>query len=289
MAAFCDKPAPAACRDKPAPAAGRELYHWLGFETAENSHNTATAAVVGNLPRKPFQRPFVILQVVGCVAVAVSTARQLGPAISLASIFTTYFAFDLYSGLVHYCLDWEGFNSLPFFGPLCRTFQHHHKDTTFIWRSDVYTNLSEVGLFLHISDTLPLVALSWSGAMRVPAIVWYCSAWKTLHSMIGELAHRAAHKPPSVRSGLERALQRSGIYLDPKYHLQGHHHNLDEQFCELGWMDAVFDGMRRWMTPNRWFWAAVTVCASFVDTWVLSWATMAAVRALGTSASAPIA
>eukprot|EP01052_Picozoa_sp_SAG31_P007567 SAG31_NODE_362_length_16904_cov_7.893218_4_plen_290_part_00 len=259
-------------------ATGRELYHWLGFEANEARTASPTAAVVNSLPQQSWQPPFVLLQVAGCVFVAARASRELSPAVSLVTILTTYLLFDLYSGWVHYCLDWEGFNFVPLLGPLCRTFQHHHSDTTFIWRSNIWTNLSEVGLFVHISDTLPLALLCGYLGVHVPPIYWYCSAWKTLHSMIGELGHRAAHKPPTVRSGFERSMQRCGIFISPKYHLQGHHHNLDQQFCELGWMDPVFDAMRC-VTTNRWAWAAFTFCSSFADTWLLGGVTMAVANA----------
>ena len=255
-------------------AAGRELFQWLGFEAKEAHTASATAAAVNSLPGRPFQRPMVVLQVATCLYCAVTAGRELGPSISLVTIVTTYLLFDLYSGWVHYCLDWEGFNDVPFLGPLCATFQHHHSDTTFIWRSNIWCNLFEVGFFLHISDTLPLAVLSGCFGAHVPPIYWYCSAWKTLHSLVGELAHRAAHKPPPVRSGLERLMQKSGIFLQPRYHLQGHHKNLHEQYCELGWMDPIFDAMRR-VTTNRWAWAVFTFCASYADTWVLGAVTMA--------------
>jgi len=225
-------------------------------------------AVVNSLPRRPFQPLFVLSQVAACLLViAGTTYTALGLRTGLACVVSTYFLFDIYSGWVHYCLDWEGFNSLPLFGPLCQTFQHHHKDTTFIWRSNVWTNLSEVGLFLHISDTLPLAVLCYK-QMHIPPVFWCCSACKTLWSMAFELGHRAAHKPPMVRSRFERFMQRAGIYLDPKLHLSGHHKNLDEQFCEGGWMDPAFDVMRL-VVSNRWFWAVFTLVASFLDTWLL--------------------
>merc|ERR1712146_499873 len=124
--------------------------------------NSATMAVVNSLPRRPFQPLFVLSQVAACLLViAGTTYTALGLRTGLACVVSTYFLFDIYSGWVHYCLDWEGFNTLPLFGPLSQTFQHHHKDTTFIWRSNVWTNLSEVGLFLHISDTLPLAVLCY--------------------------------------------------------------------------------------------------------------------------------
>ena len=97
---------------------------------------------------------------------------QLPLAVSMQCIVLTYFLFDLYSGWVHYCLDYEGFNSIPFFGDLCHTFQHHHKDTTFIWRVNIWTSLSEVGLFLHVSDTLPLAILAWRGAYWTKQLSW---------------------------------------------------------------------------------------------------------------------
>ena len=273
-AAEADAEAKAEADDTFIAAKGREFYHWLGFEATEARMASKTAAVVNSLPRRSWQPLFVLLQVACCLYVIARAGRELGLAVALPTIVTTYLLFDLYSGWVHYCLDWEGFNFVPFFGPLCQTFQHHHRDTTFIWRSNIWTNLSEVGFFLHISDTLPLALLSGYLGVHVPPIYWYCSAWKTLHSMIGELGHRAAHKPPSVRSGFERSMQRCGIFLNPKYHLYGHHKNLNEQFCELGWMDPVFDAMRR-VTTNRWAWAAFTFSASYADTWLLGAATMA--------------
>lgn len=255
------------CAEEPfVPAGGRELYHWLGFEAKEAPTGSA-ATVVNSLPCQRFQRPCVLLQVAACVCTTMHAGWQLGAPTSLAGLVATYFMFDIYSGWVHYCLDWEGFNDVPFFGPLCQTFQHHHKDTTFIWRSSVWTSLSEVGIFLHISDTLPLAVL-WLRGMHAPPIFWFCSASKTLWSMVGELGHRAAHKPPRVRSGFECAMQRAGIYLDPKYHLGGHHRHLDQQFCELGWMDAVFDAMRC-VVSNRWAWGVFTLVASYADTWLL--------------------
>ena len=116
-------------------------------------------------------------------------------------------------------------------------------------------------------------------------IFGYLSAWKTVWSMVGELGHRAAHKPLKVRSRFERAMQKTGIYLDPKYHLSGHHRNLDRQFCELGWMDPVFDLMRCVVT-NRWAWAVFTFIASFADTWLLGMAITWLVEAKGTMMSA---
>ena len=253
-------------------AKGRELYHWLGFEMKEKHQVSPGAAVVSSLPRRGFQPMFVILQVVGCAFVALRAGSQLGGSVSIVGAVSTYFLFDLYSGFVHYCLDWEGFNQLPFFGPLCQTFQHHHADTTFIYRSNVWTNLSEVGLFLHISDSLPLGILYLCG-VHVAPLFWYLSAWKTLWSMVGELGHRAAHKPPRWRSPFERTMQKMGIYLDPKYHLSNHHRHYDIQFCELGWMDPVFDLMRC-VVSNRWAWALITFVSSYADTWLLGMAIM---------------
>ena len=170
---------------------------------------SATAAVVNSLPRRSFQPAFVLLQVVGCAVAIAAAGAELGLPLVLLCVVSTYFMFDLYSGMVHYCLDWEGFNWLPVFGPLCQTFQHHHRDTTFLWRSNFWTNLSEVGLFLHISDSLPLAVLSYR-RVHVPPIFWCCSACKTIWSLLFELGHRAAHKPPTVRSRFERFMQRSG-------------------------------------------------------------------------------
>ena len=250
-------------------ASGRELYHWLGFESKETTVSS-TAAVVNSLPLQPWQPAFVLVQVAACVYIIATSGPALGLPIALACAVSTYFLFDLFSGFVHYCLDWEGFNHIPFFGALCQTFQHHHKDTTFIWRSNIWSSVSEVGLFLHISDTLPLALFTYH-KVHVPHIFWYCSACKTLWSMVGELGHRAAHKPPTVRSRFERFMQRIGIYLDPKFHLNGHHNpkwGFQEQFCELGWMDPIFDAMRL-VIANHYFWGLFTLAFSYFDTWVL--------------------
>ena len=71
----------------------------------------------------------------------------------------------------------------------------------------------------------------------------------------------------------EPALLSCTVYLDPKKHINGHHRNLDEQFCEGGWMDPIFDAMRA-LVSNRWLWGAFTLAASFADTWLLGCATM---------------
>ena len=246
------------------PAPGRELYHKLGFETKERS-NSRTSASVASLQPRSWQAPFVLVQVAMCLGVIAATAPTIGAVAAVVGSIVSYLLYDLLSGMAHYVLDQTTFNTLPFFGDLARTFQHHHADTTFIWRSSAWTSLSEVGLFLHLSDSVPLLVLSLL-SRSPPPIFWYLSACKTLVAFLGELGHRAAHKPPSVRSRLERALQRAGLYIDPKYHLGAHHTNLEIGFCELGKMDACFDAMRA-VCANHWLWAALTLVMSYADTW----------------------
>ena len=113
----------------------------------------------------------MLVQVAACVYIIATSGPALGLPIAFFRAVATYFFFDLFSGFVHYCLDWEGFNHIPFFGALCQTFQHHHKDTTFIWRSNIWSSVSEVGLFLHISDTLPLALFTYH-KVHVPHIFW---------------------------------------------------------------------------------------------------------------------
>ena len=81
-------------------------------------------------------------------------------------------------------------------------------------------------------------------------------------SLMQEFAHLAWN------TMLERAMQRSGLYIDPKAHLAGHHRDIETQFCELGKMDPVFDLMRL-VVVNRWAWGVFTLVMSYADTWLL--------------------
>lgn len=130
-------------------APGRELYQRLGFEVKEKPLRSATEAVVNSVPCKRFQPPFVLLQVAMCLYIAVRAACSLPLHVVLSCVCGTYAMYDLLSGWAHFCLDYEGFNTLPFgLGDLCRTFQHHHLDTTFIYRVNCWTSLSE-GAYRH--------------------------------------------------------------------------------------------------------------------------------------------
>ncbi len=131
-------------------ASGRELYHWLGFESKETTVSS-TASVVNSLPLQPWQPAFVLVQVAACVYIISTSGPALGLPISMCCAVMTYFLFDLLSGFVHYCLDCEGLKQITFFGDLLKTFHKHHNDTTLICRSNIWSSLYDVGLFLHIS------------------------------------------------------------------------------------------------------------------------------------------
>ena len=114
-------------------AVGRELYHCIGWEVPEINRGGSFRATPNSLSHMAFQKPFVLFQVSACLLVAAWSGYQIGGVSSFVALLGTYFSFDLLSGMTHYCLDDEKFNHLALIGLLCQTFQHHHRDTTFIW------------------------------------------------------------------------------------------------------------------------------------------------------------
>jgi len=181
----------------------------------------------------------------------------------LPSIVIYYWAEDLMGGIVHIVLDEEKNLDHPILWEAVLLFRWHHIIPRDLARKDFFNvtqDMLEIGWFGHVF----LVYLpAYIGILPVGrGDILPFLLIKMVYAILGQAAHRAAHKSSDECNWFETAMQKCRMFIQREEHNK-HHKNHDHRFTITnGSMNYLIDGAYR-LTRNRHFWIFMLVLDIF--------------------------
>merc|ERR1712070_554374 len=121
-------------------------------------------------------------------------------------LFMAVCAVDLFSGVLHICLDNPNFVRMPVIGPQCQSFQTHH---------DAPTRLLLVPWFGYLSEHHAILAIVMStvAANRKSQPFRVFLVYSAVFSEFMMASHRWSHLHPLEQPWLVRSFSQAGILM----------------------------------------------------------------------------
>jgi len=180
-----------------------------------------------------------------------------------------YVWFDLYSGVLHVCLDdvrnLGGWKSTVLF-QAAYEFQWHHSIPRDICIKSYLGCCADLNVIVSTSICLNLPHLMAGGGTMAALM-----GLKLVFAYFGQHCHRQAHNAPQNRPGYVKFLQGAGLMLTQTKHNQ-HHRTHDRNFCLLGYADPIINWGLENVTKNDVAWFFLWTAMTAADLWALNWA-----------------
>jgi palmitoyl-[glycerolipid] 3-(E)-desaturase len=145
----------------------------------------------------------------------------------LFSIVWNFFLYDVFSGLLHICLDNPNFIAFPIIGDSCLEFQWHHHIPTDITSKSFFEVCGDLNA--SVVYALAMIFSPYAFAIRTKTAV-ILAIGKLLMAYFGQFCHRMSHTPAPKRGVVVQFLQGVGIMIPAKEH-GIHHQTYDSNFC----------------------------------------------------------
>jgi len=94
---------------------------------------------------------------------------------------------------------------------------------------------------------------------------------KLLMAYFGQHCHRSSHMPKNRRPKYVVALQNCGLMLDQTMHNGHHRAPHDENFCLIGFSDAVINALLKFGGHNDTAWFVLWLATTLFDVTILCW------------------
>jgi ubiquitin-conjugating enzyme E2 variant len=197
------------------------------------------------------------------------------PLASFATVFVTYFAIDVFSGIFHIVLDNPAFaDNKAYYNviqPLAAGFQEHHLDVTLIYRMPLLEHLRPMSLpsmFCFATGKL-FTQLSPNDDPGRLFTIFHLSV--TAFLILMQLAHRWSHIiNPEARPWGVTTLQRWGLLVSASEHRKHHQVPYEAHFCILsGSCNPLMNQLVKVLPPLSTHWLEVFVLAFFVPYFIL--------------------
>jgi len=196
-----------------------------------------------------------------CIAIFAFDVRwmlQNLATIQNAAIFVlAMLAVDLFSGVLHICLDNPNFATMPVIGPQCMSFQTHH---------DSPNRMLQVPWFGYLSEhhTVLAVALATvTGNFKSQPLRIFL-LYSAVLSEFMMASHRWSHMHPLEMPWLVSVLCKAGILLPVRMHSY-HHVTYDCNFCIFtGWCNPLLNFSLRFVHHRSRAWLFALVALVFV-------------------------
>jgi len=164
---------------------------------------------------------------------------------------------DLFSGLLHVCLDNPNFVNMPLIGPQCQSFQTHH---------DSPTRMVQVPWFGYLSEHHAMVAVvllcGLGNRKNRPLRVFLL--YSAIMSDLMMASHRWSHVHPSKVPAVVSTLSKMGILMPIKMHSY-HHVTYDCNFCIFtGWFNPLLNLCTKVVHPYSRVWLVALFAYCFV-------------------------
>ena len=199
------------------------------------------------------------------------TAQWLGAGVALyggAVMFITFLLsflfYDLYSGILHLCLDHPDNIHVPVLGQPCLEFQWHHHIPEDIVTKGLFEALADLNLVAVLLFSLHYFFTANFGEDK---LVMACLGCKVVMAYFGQYSHRASHTRLGDRSALAKWLQRSGLMITVADHHKHHTEPHDSDFCLIGLCNPVMNRLIKFIPAynNPKFYCALFAVWSFAD------------------------
>jgi len=178
-----------------------------------------------------------------------------------------YLWYDLYSGVLHVCLDdvrnLGGWKSVVLF-QAAYEFQWHHSIPRDICIKSYLGCCADLNVIVAASIALNVPHLLAGGGTMAALM-----GLKLGFAYFGQHCHRQAHNAHASRPAYVRLMQRAGLMLTQTKH-NLHHRTHDQNFCLLGYADPVINWGLKNVTKNDTVWFSLWLVMTAVDLWLLN-------------------
>eukprot|EP00927_Polykrikos_kofoidii_P021874 TRINITY_DN20582_c0_g1_i1.p1 TRINITY_DN20582_c0_g1~~TRINITY_DN20582_c0_g1_i1.p1 ORF type:complete len:599 (+),score=61.34 TRINITY_DN20582_c0_g1_i1:97-1893(+) len=164
---------------------------------------------------------------------------------------------DVYSGVLHICLDNPNFVQLPIIGPQCQSFQTHH---------DAPTRLLVVPWFGYLSEHHAIMAICMCtvAGNRKSRSLRVFLAYAVVFSELMMASHRWSHVHPLEQPWAVKSLSQVGLLMSVRMHSY-HHVTYDMNFCIFtGWFNPLLNCAVWLIHHQSQFWLYALIFINFI-------------------------
>lgn len=160
-----------------------------------------------------------------------SCVLRYGVAVLFITFLISFVFYDLYSGILHLCLDHPDNIDVPVLGQPCLEFQWHHHIPDDIVTKGIFEACADLNLVATLLSSIHFCFTSNWGEDKLALGGLAC---KIMLAYFGQYSHRSAHNRLGDRSALAMWLQRNGLMISVADHHKHHTMPHDTEFCLIG-------------------------------------------------------
>ena len=199
-----------------------------------------------------------------CAYWACDLAATYGAAVTVICFLLNFLAYDLYSGILHLCLDHPENIDVPIMGQPCLEFQWHHHIPEDIVVKGLFEACADLNLVGCLLLSIQYFGVSGMGADK---LVLGCAGMKAMIAQFGQYSHRASHTRLADRPPFAKWCQNQGLMITVKDHHKHHTAPHDTEFCLIGVCNPIMNRLIKFMPPyeNNKFYLGLFAAWSFLD------------------------
>jgi hypothetical protein len=228
-----------------------------------------TSLLQAGLPVYNDDRWMIMPILLGGLAVfwAASCAAQYGFSVMVIAFLLNYVFYDLYSGILHLCLDHPDNISAPILGQACLEFQWHHHIPDDIVVKGLFESIADLNLATCLVYSIQFCASGFG----TDKLVLGCTGIKACMGHFGQFSHLSSHTRLANRSTFVQWLQDQSLMASVKSHHKHHTMPHDTEFCLLGVCNPILNRLIKYKPPfeNPRFYAGLFVAWSVFDVVVM--------------------